>query len=475
MTVSLPEAPVPGTPPQAPPTTAPRGLDWPRRFAFASPDVGLALFFVSLNSWLLYFLINVVELPPALAGVAFLIGRLFDAVLDPIVGRWSDRTRPRMGRMPPIRWALLPAGLLYVAMWVLPVSVAGTAAAFVLATLGFMAFSFAFTLLAIPRHALLPDLVPDYDARTQQVSLNMVFVFVAVFAAIAVTPGLVIALSGVEELAATPAWAWVAVAGMVALVASVAFVPFLRAIPDVTGGEAAAPAGFARELRTLFATPGYGRILLIFLLTVLATLTVQAMTPFYLESYLGVPGPAQPPILGGIFALSILSFPLWGWLGTRWGKARGLLAGIGIYCVFLALVPFMPREGVTPVFVVACLFAGLGVSAINLFPWAMLPDAVDMDAATHGHPREGLVYAVFAFTQKTAGSIAVFWNAIMLAVFDHRAGQAVQSEETLAAFVWMTGPVPLLVLLVAGLIALRYPITREAQAAARNARGTRHA
>ena len=440
------------------------------RFAFALPELCLAIFFVAFNSWLLYFLVNVVELSAWLAGIAFLIGRLFDAVLDPVIGRWSDRTRPRFGRKRPILWGLVPCAVAFVGVWFVPTLADGDLAKFLFATLAFMAFSYLYTLISIPRLALLPDLVPGYDARTRQVSLNMVVIFVAVLAGIAVTPVLVTAFTGVTELAATPAWGWITVAALFAGVGVLSYLPFLFAVPDNRDGPPAPSEPIGQALQSLFAVPGYGRIFSIKLLTVLGTLMVQAMVPFYLESYIGIPGPAQGAILGGIFLLSIVSFPLWAWIGTRIGKAQGLVAGIAVYGVFLAMVPFLPRDGITPMLVVACTLSGIGISAINLFPVAMLPDAVDMDTAANGHAREGLLYSVFVFAQKTAGSIAVFWNAIMLAVFDHQAGQAVQSEQTLTAFVWMTGPIPLIVLLAAMTICFRYPVTREHQTAARAAR-----
>ena len=437
------------------------------RLAFASPEICLALFFVSFNSWLLYFLVNVAGLPALLAGAAFLLGRGFDAVMDPVVGRWSDRTRPEHGRLRLIRWGVAPACILFVGVWAAPVLFEATWAKFLAAAGAFMLFSFFYTLVAIPRVALLPDLVPDYDARTRQISLNMVFIFVSVLVAIALVPPLVTGVSGVAELARTPPSAWITVAALFGGVGFLAVLPFLFVVPDRRGGANVALPPLGAELRSLFQTPGYGLVVLIFLLSVLGTLMVQAMVPFYLESYLGIPGPQQGSILGGIFLLSILSFPFWGWVGTRIGKRGGLVAGIAVYAGFLLMVPFMPREGVTPIFVVACILSGIGISAINLFPWAMLPDSVDMDTATHGRAREGLVYAVFVFAQKTAGSIAVFWSSIMLWLFDHQAGQAVQGETTLTAFVWMTGPIPLAILVLAALVTLRYPITREAQAQAR--------
>jgi Na+/melibiose symporter-like transporter len=51
--------------------------------------------------WYLYFLTDVAKLDPALAGLAILLGKIWDAVNDPLVGALSDRTRTRWGRRRP--------------------------------------------------------------------------------------------------------------------------------------------------------------------------------------------------------------------------------------------------------------------------------------------------------------------------------------------------------------------------------------
>ena len=45
-----------------------------------------------------YFLVQIAELRPLLAGLVPMVGRVIDAVTDPLMGRISDRTRWRWGR-----------------------------------------------------------------------------------------------------------------------------------------------------------------------------------------------------------------------------------------------------------------------------------------------------------------------------------------------------------------------------------------
>ncbi len=68
------------------------------KLAFGVGDLGGNLFFTLMGFYLLYYLTDVVSLLPALAGTALLIGKVWDAITDPITGYVSDRTRTRWGR-----------------------------------------------------------------------------------------------------------------------------------------------------------------------------------------------------------------------------------------------------------------------------------------------------------------------------------------------------------------------------------------
>ena len=61
-----------------------------------------------------YFLVSVVGLVPNMVGLILLLGRIWDAVNDPLVGVISDRLSTRWGRRRPMMlMAALPLGLLF--------------------------------------------------------------------------------------------------------------------------------------------------------------------------------------------------------------------------------------------------------------------------------------------------------------------------------------------------------------------------
>ena len=53
--------------------------------------------FVIINSFFTVFLIKAMGMPAALAGTVPLIGHIWDAVTDPIMGNITDRTTSKMG------------------------------------------------------------------------------------------------------------------------------------------------------------------------------------------------------------------------------------------------------------------------------------------------------------------------------------------------------------------------------------------
>ena len=93
-----------------------------QKLAYGSADIAGALSYVALNTWLLYFLVNIAALPPVQAGLVFVLGRLVDALLDPVIGDLSDRLRPKYGRLAFLRWCALPAGASFVLLFALPLS-----------------------------------------------------------------------------------------------------------------------------------------------------------------------------------------------------------------------------------------------------------------------------------------------------------------------------------------------------------------
>ncbi len=98
-------------------------LTLPVKLAYGAGDFGAGLTSQFLAFFLLIFLIDVAGMRPVVAGSVLALGKIWDAVNDPLVGVLSDRTKTRWGRRYP--WMFLtaiPFGLSYFLIWIAPFS-----------------------------------------------------------------------------------------------------------------------------------------------------------------------------------------------------------------------------------------------------------------------------------------------------------------------------------------------------------------
>ena len=106
-------------------------------------------------------------LRPTYVAIILMALRLWDGILDPIMGWISDNTRTRWGRRRPfILIGSILAGLFYPLIWWFPHDL--TDIQLMLWVIGFgILFYSCFTVWAIPYQSLLMEMTPDYNERTR--------------------------------------------------------------------------------------------------------------------------------------------------------------------------------------------------------------------------------------------------------------------------------------------------------------------
>ncbi|MGK7880218.1 MAG: MFS transporter [Crocosphaera sp.] len=155
-------------------------LHFTTKLAYGAGDFGPAITANILVFYLLFFFTNVAGLPPGLAGSILMIGKISDAINDPIIGVLSDKTRSRWGRrLPWILGGIIPFALCYVLQWTIPqfsdnltVNQWGLFVYYVV--IGIL-FNIAYTTVNLPYTALTPELTHDYNERTSLNSFRFSF------------------------------------------------------------------------------------------------------------------------------------------------------------------------------------------------------------------------------------------------------------------------------------------------------------
>lgn len=155
-------------------------LNFTTKLAYGSGDMGPAITANILVFYLLYFFTNVAGLDAGLAGSILAIGKIGDAINDPIAGILSDRTRTRWGRrIPWMLFGAIPFGIFFFLQWIVPSFSADPninkwclfAYYIIIATL----FNLAYTVVNLPYTALTPELTQDYNERTSLNSFRFAF------------------------------------------------------------------------------------------------------------------------------------------------------------------------------------------------------------------------------------------------------------------------------------------------------------
>ncbi|WP_072621505.1 MFS transporter [Spirulina major] len=155
-------------------------LNFTTKLAYGAGDLGPAITANVLVFFLLYFFTNVAGLSAGLASSVLAIGKISDAINDPITGILSDRTRTRWGRrLPWMVGGAIPFSVLFFLQWLVPefspdpaVNQWGLFAYYVIVAI---LFNLAYTAVNLPYTALTPELTQDYNERTGLNSFRMAF------------------------------------------------------------------------------------------------------------------------------------------------------------------------------------------------------------------------------------------------------------------------------------------------------------
>jgi len=396
------------------------------------------------------FLVDEAGLEPWMAGAVLFVGKAWDAITDPVVGRMSDHTRSPMGsRRVWLAWSVLPFAVLFSLLWqVFPLE--GAAAAGVYLAL-LVTYNTVYTCYVVPYGALVPVLTDDYDERTRLNGARMSWAMVG---------GLVSAILMPMLREATGSYSTGAV-----LVAVLMVPPALLMLYSTRGRDRVAPVATSDHLSmwSVLEVRSFRRVAVLFLAAWSSISVLGALMPFYVQDHL-----RRPDLEDGLFAVlqisALVAIPGVLWVSHKLQKHRAYGLLIGTWAISLMGLAIVPADRWDIALVVAGL-VGPGVAAGHVLPWAMLPDVVEADRLENGVERAGAFYGVMTFLEKVATAFALQAMLLGLQFAGYDRTLEVQTDLARTAMVTMIGPIPAVVLLLAAVYAvLRPPLTRDEHA-----------
>jgi glycoside/pentoside/hexuronide:cation symporter, GPH family len=440
-------------------------LPFSTKFFYGLGDWGNSTTSTIFGFFFAFFLNNVALLEPGYAAPVLLIGGIWDAVNDPLIGVFADRVRTRWGRRRPLfLFGALPFMITFVMLWWVPPWDSQILKALYYA-FWYILWDTAFTFVAVPYNALTPELTEDYDERTQlngfRMAVSMAGGLIAAIAVPLVTsPGL---FSDIKLAYLLVGLAFGALAGVPY------FILFFK-VRERFSTTAVSTLNLFSGFRYTWRNHAFRYAAGIYLTAWVTIALVSSLLQYYITYWLN--SPEQFDILLGLVqTCALICIPVMVWMSGRMGKTRAFMTGtITLVLVMLGLAA-LPQNGMFFAFILAPC-AGLGIAAAHVIPWSIIPDIIEVDELENGRRQEGTFYGFLVFLQKTGSAVTL---AFVQWVFANTGfvPNGVQNADTLTAIRVLIGGFPAILLMISIFLAWRFPINRKRHGELREALAAR--
>ena len=370
--------------------------------------LGLPLAFVALPLYVVLpnHYASTFGIPLATLGTLLLGARLLDAVADPWIGHMVDRWFTTGLRR--LAWAgVLAALVLALGFRGLFFPAVTDASALLWWCGGVLAATYlAYSVLSVIHQAWGARLGGDEAQRARIVGWREALSLVGVLVA-SVLPS----AAGLEASTAV-----FAVLLALALVASV-WAPRPGASARDTAPHQAQAAA-APMAASPWQTPGFRRLLAVFLVNGIASAVPATLVLFFIRDRLQAPA-FEPLFLASYFAAGALSMPVWVRLVRRLGLARAWLAGMVLAVAAFAWAALL-GAGDVAAFTAVCIASGIALGADLALPGAMLAGVIQR--AGHAGRLEGRYFGWWNFATKLNLALAAGIALPLLAAFGYQPG-----------------------------------------------------
>ncbi len=455
--------------------STPRLSFW-TKLIYGYGEWGIASFGTLRQIFYAIFLTDTVGLDARLASVAALIGVMWDAFNDPIVGTISDRIKTRWGRRRPfLLFFSIPFALGFLLLWWAP-PWQDQIALMITVMIAYMLSDTFQTLVVVPYYTLTPEIAPEYDQRTSLTGYRMFFNLLASLATAVLGPMIV---KTTVQAGATPQQGYLTVAALFGGLAAIPFLLIFFVVREryADAAQQAPPASFRDTVKVAWRNIPFRFATGLYMLNWITFDLVALMLPFFLTYWVaqgdriasvnvfGDKITLESVVLGLLLITAVVALPLWTFLARKFSKRTAYIIGMSFWAV-VQLVLLTVQPGQVDYLLALAVLAGLSVSTAHVLPDAIFPDVIEWDELRTGQRHEGIYYGVKNFVRKLTGALAIFLALQVLGWFGYQsppdnARVFAQGESALTAIRILTGPVGALLLLSAIAMAWFYPLTRE--------------
>ncbi len=390
-------------------------LSLKQKLLYSCTSIGLNIVSTTVSTWLLYFW----SPPPdsgrpqyldiTLVGILLTLGRFWDAVIDPLIGHWSDKTHTGWGRRRPFLIFATPVTVItLLLLWTPPTSSSG-----IVNGCYFLFFTVAFytslSLITIPYDSSLPEMAAT---PTERVSLSM---WKNIFGTLGVLIGAIAAAPLFERFGAV----WMSLVVGVILIISVLLT--LLGFKEQAQTKSHSTK-FSANLSNIWKNNQFIILSLSTLIVQTAYAMLLANLPYFVTVVLGKPETNVSLFQGVVVIAMMLAAPMWNWLAKIYPHrylSMVALIGLAITSSLMFTVGLIPEVNTTiqTLVILSVLSPFLGGYFILMF--ALMASVVDYDELLTKQRREALYYGAFSLSSGMGLALATLIVPHILTVYGY--------------------------------------------------------
>ncbi len=410
-----------------------KALPKSKMYRYCLADIAKGLFNGMIGNYLLYFFQPTVKsgLPVLLPENKLLgfitvmalitaVGKIVDAVTDPIVASLSDKCKHKAGRrMPFLRYAAVPYALSVLLIFFAPFKEGSALNAL---WVGFFLVTYytSYTFYFIPKNALVPEIIPDAKVRVGYYGVSTVFFMGSSSFMYAAT----LFVDMLKNAGLSPLWAWRTVFAVFAAIGITCLLLSAYAFneKEYVTENTKPKESMLKSFALVFKNKNFVIFSLGDLFSGVSMAFFQTAMLYYITMLLNVPESQSFLVMLSAIAVAICLFPLIIKMSRKYNKKLPLIIASVIFTAVFGLIYF--GDKIAALAPGNELFIGLAMgvivsfpfAAINILPQSVVSDIIQCDCLVNGVNREGIFSAVKTFIEKICSAIAMMGVSSILAV-----------------------------------------------------------
>lgn len=462
-------------------------------YSYANMYMGGAGYIISM--YFTVFLTDVVNLSLNQAGIVVMIATVWDAVTDPVMGIITDRTRSKTGKHRRyLLWGIPLMVISYTLLWN-SFGLNGKenpAIAMAYFVIVYMLYKTAYTVIGVPHTAMLPELAPEYNLRTQYNSVGYLFNSAGMVPAFGIVVLILSAFGSNDNLTSASKSPFLVIGIVLSLFFGIAVFLTYKTTrePSSLGNkvEKLDVRYIIREYVLVFKNKSFRQYFFM-------SLAYQFSTGFYANSkvyyikYLAnqYSGYALFNAVAGVAEAA--AFPLNYALTMKHGKKKCGNIVTPLMVAGLAIGLIMQSGGSiiwSALMMLSMLLYPFGMSGLGFVSTNIFPDLTDVDEMITGRRREGVIATFSTLIKKSISGIMAALVGFTLQGFGLVTGDTVseyekstntlfaQTDSAVMGVRICVAVIPIIAAIVSLILLKRFAMTKEDHTMIRAAIATKH-